>query len=44
MEEELIVYKPSPIRKKDKEKTPPEDDDVYLLSKLIPPHLGHQKV
>ena len=44
VEEEPFDYEPSLVREKDKEKTPPQDDDVYSLSKLIPPCLGHQKV
>jgi hypothetical protein len=44
VEEEPLDYKPSSVREKYKEKTPPQDDDVYSLSKLIPPRLGHQKV
>ena len=43
-EEEPVDYEPSPVKEKDKEKTPPKDDDVYSLSKLIPPCLDHQKV
>jgi hypothetical protein len=44
VEEEPLDYEPSPIREKDKEKTPPQDDNVYSLSKLSPPRQGHQKV
>jgi hypothetical protein len=44
VEEEPLDYKPSPVREKDKEKTPPRDDDVYSLSTLSPPRQGHQKV
>jgi hypothetical protein len=44
VEEEPLDYEPSPVRVKDKEKTPPQDDDVYSLSKLSPPRQGHQKV
>jgi hypothetical protein len=44
VEEEPLDYEPSPVREKDKEKTPPQDDDVYSLSKLSPPCQGHQKV
>jgi hypothetical protein len=29
VEEEPLDYEPSPVREKDKEKTPPRDDDVY---------------
>jgi hypothetical protein len=43
-DKEPLDYEPSPVRKKDKEKTPPHDDDVYSLSKLSPPGQGHQKV
>jgi hypothetical protein len=41
VEEEPLDYEPSPVREKDKEKAPPQDDDVYSFSKLIPPRLGH---
>jgi hypothetical protein len=44
VEEEPLDYEPSPVREKDKEKTPPRDDDVYSLSTLSPPRQGHQKV
>jgi hypothetical protein len=44
VEEEPLDYEPSPIREKDKEKSPPGDDDVYSLSTLSPPRQGHQKV
>jgi hypothetical protein len=44
VEEEPFDYEPSPVREKDKEKTPPQDDDVYSLSKLSAPRQGHQKV
>jgi hypothetical protein len=40
VEEEPLDYEPSPVREKDKEKTPPHDDDVYSLSTLSPPSLG----
>jgi hypothetical protein len=44
IEEKPLDYEPSPVREKDKEKTPPQDDDVYSLSILSPPRQGHQKV
>jgi hypothetical protein len=44
VEEEPLDYEPSPVREKDKEKTPPRDDDVYSLSTVSPPRQGHQKV
>jgi hypothetical protein len=44
VEEEPLDYGPSPVREKDEEKTPPQDDDVYSLSKLSPPRQSHQKV
>jgi hypothetical protein len=44
VEEEPLDYEPSPVREKNKEKTPPQDDDVYSLSTLSPPRQGHQKV
>jgi hypothetical protein len=37
LEEEPLDYGPSLIREKDEEKIPPQDDDVYSLSKLSPP-------
>jgi hypothetical protein len=44
VEEEPLDYEPSPVREKNKEKTPPQDDDVYSLSTLSTPRQGHQKV
>jgi hypothetical protein len=44
VEEEPLDYEPSPVREKDKEKSPPGDDDVYSLSTLSPPRQDHQKV
>jgi hypothetical protein len=44
VEEEPLDYEPSPVREKDKEKTLPQDDDVYSLSKMSLPHQGQQKV
>jgi hypothetical protein len=44
VEEEELHYRPSPLREKDEEKSPHQEDDVYSLSRLNPPRLSLHKV
>jgi hypothetical protein len=44
LEEEPVDYEPSPIREKDEEKSPHQEDDVYSLSRLSLPRPSLHKV